>query len=70
MGTLDCALENGVDLNVNERQKIRYYRVTSTEGRRRRRKKNAKHDFLTSLGAYVNCAIIVILYTHSIGDQP
>ena len=26
--------------------------------------------FFTSRGAYVNCAIIAMLYTHSIGNQP
>ena len=39
MGTLHCALENGVDLYVNERQKIRHYRARSTEERRIRRKR-------------------------------
>ena len=34
VGTLHCALENGADLYVNERQKIRYYRTWSTEERR------------------------------------
>ena len=47
MDTLHCALENGSDLHVNERQKIRHYSARSTEERRRirrriRRKKNAK----------------------------
>ena len=42
MGTLHCALENGVDLYVNERQKIRHYHARSTEERRRKKKKNAK----------------------------
>ena len=47
MGTLHCMLENGVDLYVKERQKIRHYRVRSTEERRRirRKKKNAKSLF-------------------------
>ena len=27
-------------------------------------------DFFTSRGTYVNCAIIAMLYTHSIGNQP
>ena len=36
MGTLHCTLENGADLYVNERQKIRHYRARSTEERRRR----------------------------------
>ena len=45
VSTLHCALENGADLHVNERQKIRHYRARSTEERRRirrRKKKNAK----------------------------
>ena len=33
--TLHFALENGSDLHVNERQKIRHYRARSTEERRR-----------------------------------
>ena len=47
MGPLHCALENGADLYVNERQKIRYYRARSIEERRRirRKKKNAKSRF-------------------------
>ena len=57
-----CALENGADLHVNERQKIRHYRVRSTEERRtkrrRRKKKNAKSRFFTSRGAYVNLQYI------------
>ena len=36
MNTLHCALENGADLYVNERQKIRHYRARSTEERRRK----------------------------------
>ena len=35
------ALENGADLRVNERQKIRHYRATSTEERRRIRRRNS-----------------------------
>ena len=27
------------------------------------------HEFFSSHGAYVNCAIIVMLYTHSIRNQ-
>ena len=50
MGTLHCALENGADLYVNERQKIRHYRARSTE--ERRRKKCAKLRFFTSRAAY------------------
>ena len=69
MGTLHCALENGADLYVNERQKIRHYRARSTEERRKRRKM-PNRDFFTSSGACVNCAIMAMLYTHSIGNQP
>ena len=74
MGTLHCALENGADLYVKECQKIRHYHARSTEERRKRRirrkKKKAKSRFFTSRGAYVNCTIIAMLYTHSIGNQP
>ena len=71
MNTLHCALENGADLYVNERQKIRHYRARSAEERRKKtKKKNAKSLFFTSLSAYVNCAIIVMLCTHSIASQP
>ena len=42
----NSALENGADLRVNERQKIRHYRARSTEERRRRRRQNS--DFLLS----------------------
>ena len=44
MNTLHCVLENGADLYVNERQKIRHYHVKSAE-ERRRKKKNAKSRF-------------------------
>ena len=48
VGTLHCALENGADLYVNERQKIRHYSANFTEERRRirrKKKKNAKKLF-------------------------
>ena len=67
MGTLHCALENGSDLYVNERQKIRHYRARSTE--EGRKKKNAKSLFITSRSVYVNLHYIAMLYTHSIGNQ-
>ena len=56
MGTLNFALENGADLYVNERQKIRNYRARSTEERRRRRRRRMPNPdiFFTSRGAYVN----------------
>ena len=43
MSTLHCALENGADLYVNERQKIRYYCARSAEERRRRKRKADSH---------------------------
>ena len=54
MNTLHCALENGADLYVNERQKIGHYRARSAEEkrrrrRRRRRRKNAKSGFFLLL---------------------
>ena len=74
MGTLHCALENGADLYVNERQKIRHYHARSAEERRRRKKKkkNAKSRFFTLRGAYVKLRYIhvAMLCTHSIGNQP
>ena len=66
MSTLHCALENGADLYVNERQKMRHYRARSTEKRRRM----PNHDFFTSRGAYVKLRYIEMLYTHSIENQP
>ena len=55
MSTLHCALENGVDLYVNEHQKIRHYRARSTEEKKEKKKlKNAKSRFFTSCGAYIH----------------
>ena len=48
MGTLHCALENGADLYVNERQKIRNYCAMSAEERKRRRRMpNCGYFFFT-----------------------
>ena len=62
VNTLHCALENGMDLYVNERQMIRHYHARSTEERRRM----PNRDFFTLRGAYVNLHYISMLYTHSI----
>ena len=32
--------------------------------------KKPKWRFVTSRGAHINCAIMAMLYTHSIGNQP
>ena len=45
MSTLHCTLENGADIYVSERHKIRHYRASSTE-ESRRKKKNVKSQFL------------------------
>ena len=61
-GTLHCALENGADLYVNERQKIQHYHTRSTEKRRkirRRRKKNAKSRFFY----FARCVRKIVLYS-------
>ena len=60
MGTLHCALENGADLYVNERQKIRDYRARSTE--ERRKKKNAKIEIFY----FARCARKLALYSNVI----
>ena len=73
MSTLHCALENGADLYVNERQKILHYCTRSTEERRRRRRKKKKkeeeeeeeerrmpnHDFFY----FVRCVRKIVLYS-------
>ena len=56
MGTLHCALENGADLYVNVRQKIRHY-ARSTEERRGRRMPN--HDFFY----FARCVRKLALYS-------
>ena len=61
MGTLhcsDCILENGSDLNVNERQKIRYYRARSTEERRRIRRRMPNRYFYSA-----RCVCKLTLYS-------
>ena len=37
-------LENGADLHVNERQKIKHYRARSTEERRRIRRRKEEEE--------------------------
>ena len=58
MTTLHCALGNGADLYVNERQKIRHYRTRSAE--EKKREECQFENFFTSRGACVNCAIIAM----------
>ena len=56
-------LESGSDLHVNERQKTRHYRARPTE------EEESQMAFFSSRGARVNCTIMAMLYTHSIGNQ-
>ena len=58
MGTLHCALENGADLYVNEREKIRNYRARSIRERRRIREKECQIAiFLLHAVRMYTCAI-------------
>ena len=50
------ALEYGSDLHINERQKIRHYRVGLLK---KKNKKNAKWRFFTLRGAHVNCFNVI-----------
>ena len=38
--------------------------------KKKNKKKKPKWRFFTSRGAHLNCAIMSMLYTHSIGNQP
>ena len=40
------------------------------KNKNKNKNKKPKWRFLTSRGAYVNCAIMAMLYTHPIGNQP
>ena len=60
-------LENGLDLHVNERQMIRHYRARSTG---EVEEEECQIAIFTSCGAHVNCAIMPMLYTHSIRNPP
>ena len=63
MSTLHCAIKNGADLYVNERQKIRHFRARFTEERKRRKKKKEEEcqigDFYPA-----RCARKIALNTH------
>ena len=71
--TSHCALENGADLHVNERQKIRHYRARSTEERRIRRRRK-EEECQIAIFYFARCVrnlrYIAMLYTYSIGNQP
>ena len=42
----------------------------SCKNKNKNKNKKPKWRFLTSRGAHVNCAIMAMLYTHAIGNQP
>ena len=60
-------LENGSDLHVNERQKIRHYRSRSgpLENKNKNKKPKWRYIYFTSLGAHLNCIIMAMLFIHS-----
>ena len=62
MGTLHCALENGADLYVNERPKIRHYRLGLLKKEEDEERRMPNSDFFTSRGANVNLRYIAIFY--------
>ena len=67
MSTLHCALENGANLYVHEHQEIQHITLRRSIEERRRKKKKEEEEcqitIFTSRGAYINCAIIAMLYT-------
>ena len=40
------------------------------KNKNKNKNKKPKWRFFTSRGAHLNCAIMAMLYTHSIGNQP
>ena len=58
VSTLHVVLENGSDLHVNERQKIRHSRRLGPLENKNKNKK-VKWRFFTSRGAHLNCTIII-----------
>ena len=65
MGTLHCALENGADLYVNERQTIQHYRTRSAEERRRRRRRRKKNCQI-AIFYFARCVRKLVLYSNVI----
>ena len=50
-------LENGSDLHINERQKIRHYRIGLLKNKKNEEECQIAIIFFTSRGTYVNGAI-------------
>ena len=69
MSTLHCTLENGADLYVNKRQKIRHYRTRSAEERkkrRRRRRRKKKEECQIAIIYFAQCVRKLALYNNVI----
>ena len=47
-----------------------FFRSCKNKNKNKNKNKKPKWRFLTSRGAHVNCAIMAMLYTHTIGNQP
>ena len=64
VSTQHGALEYGSNLHVNERQKMTLSHYIGLL--KNKNKKECKWRFFASCGAHVNCAIMAMLYTHSL----
>ena len=53
MSSMHCALENGADLCVNERQKIRHYRAIYIGVLKKEEDRMPNREFFSSRGAYI-----------------
>ena len=74
VSTLHCALDNGVDLHVNERQKIRHYRARSTEEEEEEEELERRRRMQITIFYFARCIrklalYIAMLYSYSIGNQ-
>ena len=49
---------------------LNVFSVFKNKNKNKNKNKKPKWRFLTSRGAHVNCAIMAMLYTHAIGNQP
>ena len=73
MSTLQCTLENGADLYVNDVRRydtIALGLLKKEEEELEETRRMPNYDFFTLRGAYVNLRYIAMLYNHSIGNQP
>ena len=68
MSILHCAQENGADLYVNERQKVRRYRARSTEEEEEEEEERRmpNRDFFYFTWCYVKLCYIAMIYTHRV----